>query len=146
MSYTAFQLAEKLASERERVEQAIVAYCPVPVFVTDKDGRWISANEPMQRLMSQTEGQLSGDRWLRRVHPRSEEQQITYEQVFSEQAANAKMHLRFRAADKREFSAYVSLLRLSTANYLGFIVPICDTPVNCPVHGFLLHNLDHTGV
>lgn len=142
MAFTAEQLAEKLAQEREKIEQGIARHCPVPVFTACAEGRWVSANEPMQRLMAQSEGQLSGDRWLMRVEPDMlETVERDYQQVFGEKVPSAKLFIRFRAADQRRFDAFISMVRIGSC-YVGFLVPACSNPVECPVHGFLLHNIN----
>lgn len=142
MAFTAFELAEKLAQGRESAEKGIARYCPIPVFITDAQGRWTSVNEPMQRLMAQSEGQLTGDRWLLRVQPLVlDEVEAGYAKIFESKPASAKLFVQFTAADKRAFSAYITFCR-SGSTYVCFLVPVCTTPVDCPVHGFLLHNVE----
>lgn len=142
MTFTAFELAEKLAKGRESAEKSIARYCPVPVFTADEKGRWQSANEPMQRLMAQTEGQLNGDRWLMRVHPAALEQvEKDYSKAVTSKVSSSTIHLHCCAADGREFCAYMTLFQ-SSGSFVGFILPVCSTPVECPVHCFLLHNIE----
>lgn len=142
MAFTAFELAEKLAQGRESAEKGIARHCPIPVFIADAQGRWLSVNEPMQRLMAQTEGQLTGDRWLLRVQPLAlDEIAADYAKIFESKPASARLFLQFVAGDKRAFSAYATFCR-SGVNYVCFLVPVCATPVDCPVHGFLLHNVE----
>lgn len=142
MAFTAFELAEKLAQGRESAEKGIARCCPIPVFIADAQGRWMSVNEPMQRLMAQTDGQLAGDRWLMRVQPATlDEVERSYAKIFETKAVNAKLLVSFVAGDKRAFNAYVTFCR-SGQTYVGFVVPVCPQPVDCPVHGFLLNNIE----
>jgi PAS domain-containing protein len=132
------ELAHKLAEVRELVDEAIVKNCPVPVFYADKDGKWCRVNEPMEKLLAVANDDLLAFRWQAFVKAGKKEWDAA---IRSKQDA-AKLRLKLKAVDGREISVYVSLIRLSNGGYIGFVLPICEHPTGCPVHGFLLHNIE----
>lgn len=139
----ALELAERLAEERERVDKAIVSNCPIPVFTSDKDGKWLSVNEPFTRLLGVGSDDLLAVRWQRLLFV-AESAKI--KKAWSDTMASDKIKecilFKFNASDGRQVQAWASLLKLDLSHWLGFMVPICTTPTDCPVHHFLLHNLE----
>ena len=155
MALTVRQLAEKLGNEREHVERGIVEYCPVPVFTTDRAGRWTSYNVPMQRLLGATESQFLGDKWFLKLAPNAvDDVSRAWTPIFEQRVPEAKLKVILRLkcmALERTVGAFISLIRLPPGTYLGFMVPVCDSAVscvncghevNCPMHVCLLHNLE----
>lgn len=140
---SAYEVAERLARERDYVEKGIVEHCPVPVFVADGHGRWIRTNAPMQKLLASDDATLRGDGWLGCVEPTAMRDVLCqWRDVFQARSKQFKMKLAFSAPDGRKVTTYTSLIRLENGHYIGFTVPICDHPSGCPVHGFLLHNIN----
>lgn len=135
------ELAQKLAQAREVVDEAIVKNCPVPVFYADKDGKWCRVNEPMEKLLSTESDELLANRWLKSVKSGKKE----WESAVKSKQETAKIYLRLKANDGREIAAFVSLIRLTNGGFIGFVLPICEHPTGCPVHGFLLHNIESNG-
>lgn len=140
---TAYEVAERLARERESVQLGIVEFCPVPVFVADRTGRWLSANVPMQTLLAVKEAKLCNDGWLGTVDPKMMRDLLAqWHDIFEKRPPKAKLRIHFITSDGRDFNSYTTLIRLTNESYIGFIIPACANPVNCPVHGFLLHNIN----
>jgi PAS domain S-box-containing protein len=139
----ALELAERLAEERERVDKAIVSNCPIPVFTSDKEGKWLSVNEPFTRLLGVSSDDLLATRWH---HLLIAAEAVQIKKVWLDVLASDKIKERilfkFSASDGRQVQAWASLLRVDLSRWLGFMVPICTTPTDCPVHHFLLHNLE----
>lgn len=136
------ELAQKLAEAREVVDAAIVQHCPVPVVYTDKDGKWCHVNEPMEKLLAAESGDLLGSRW----HKLAKFGRKEWEAVIKAKEENGKLYMKFKAGDGRDVPAYVSVIRLTNGGFIGFILPVCEHPVGCPVHGFLLHNIESSKV
>lgn len=140
---SAYELAERLARDRDVVEKGIAEHCPVPVFVSDAQGRWVRANLPMQTMLACDERTLRNDGWLGLVDPTDMREVLEqWRDIFQKKTKQFKLRIRFTPSDGRIVSTYTSVIRLDTGNYLGFTVPICDHPFGCPIHGFLLHNID----
>lgn len=134
------ELAQKLAEARELVEQAVVKNCPIPVFYADKEGHWCRVNAPLERLFAVEETELLSNKWQKFLMAKSFKKD--WEAAVRTKDEHTKLHIRAKAADGRIFSAYCNLVRLTNGGMIGFIVPICEHPNGCPVHGFLLHNID----
>jgi len=134
----ALELAQKLAEARQLVDEAIVRNCPVPVVYADKDGKWCHVNEPMEKLLATELAELLGIRWLRLVKAGRKD----WEAVVKGKEDSGRFYLKFKAGDGRDVPSYVSLTRLINGGFIGFILPICEHPNGCPVHGFLLHNIE----
>lgn len=137
----ALELAQKLAEAREVVDEAIVKNCPVPVFYSDKDGKWCRVNEPMEKMLGADGDELLAHRWLKFVRLGKKD----WEAAVRAKQDVAKIYLRFKTGDGREVSTYLNLIRLTNAGFIGFVLPICEHPSGCPVHGFLLHNIESNG-
>ena len=135
------ELAQKLAEAREVVDEAIVKNCPVPVFYADKEGKWCRVNEPMEKLLAAESDELLANRWSKFCKAGKKD----LEAAVKSKQDTAKVYMKFKAADAREVAAYVSLIRLTNGGYIGFVLPICEHPIGCPVHGFLLHNIEANG-
>jgi len=135
------ELAQKLAEAREVVDEAIVKNCPVPVFYADKDGKWCRVNEPMEKLLAAESDELLGARWLKF----SKGSKKDWDAAIKAKQDAARLYLKFKAADAREVAAFISLIRLMNGGFIGFVLPICEHPTGCPVHGFLLHNIEANG-
>ena len=135
------ELAQKLAEAREVVDEAIVKNCPVPVFYADKDGKWCRVNEPMEKLLAAESDELLGNRWMKFAKGGKKE----WDAAIKGKQDTTKLFMKFKAADARETAAYVSLIRLTNGGFIGFVLPICEHPTGCPVHGFLLHNIEANG-
>jgi len=132
------ELAQKLTEARQIVDEAIVRNCPVPVLYADKEGKWCYVNEPMEKLLGTETAELLGTRWLKLVKAGRKD----WEAVVKGKENFSKFYLKFKAGDGRDVPSYVSLSRLSTGGFIGFILPICEHPSGCPLHGFLLHNIE----
>lgn len=68
----AFKLLQKFESLRERVEHyiAVVNLCPLPAFITSKEGTEILyVNPAYRRLLGVVEEDLQNLDWLRVIHP-----------------------------------------------------------------------------
>lgn len=137
----ALELAHKLAAAREVVDAAIVTNCPVPLVYADKDGRWCLVNTPMEELMAAASSDLLADGWLKFVVAGQKE----WEAAIKDRADTTKIYMKFKSADAREVMAYASLTRLTNGGFVSFILPVCGHPAGCPVHGFLLHNVEASG-
>jgi PAS domain S-box-containing protein len=137
------ELAQKLAEARELFDQAIVEHCPIPVFYADKDGRWCRTNEPMQKFLAVDNEELIGARWQKLLLPGTlrVSRREWQETVLSKPEAS-RLHMQFKTEDGRTPCVYTSILRLVNGGFIGFMVPVCDHPVNCPIHEFLLHNIE----
>jgi PAS domain S-box-containing protein len=141
----ALELAERLAEERERVDKAIVSNCPIPVFTSDKDGKWLSINEPFARLLAVGADDLLAMKW-QRLLAASESVQLkkAWLDTMASDKVKERILFKFSAADGRQVQAWASLIKVDLSRWLGFMVPICITPTDCPLHHFLLHNLEES--
>lgn len=135
------ELAQKLAEAREVVDEAIVKNCPVPVIYADKDGKWCRVNEPMEKLLAAEADELLGNRWQKFNKAGKKE----WDAAIKSRQDTVRVYLKFKAADAREVATFGSLIRLTNGGYIAFILPICEHPTGCPVHGFLLHNIESNG-
>jgi PAS domain S-box-containing protein len=121
------------------MHRSIAEHCPVPVFVADYRGQWIEVNDPMVRLLGAARAaQLTGKQWLRLLLPAK--QSAEYARLFTDRPASGRIQLKFRTQDNRHVVSFASLVRLEDA-YLGFLVPCCEHPKECPIHHFLLRNI-----
>lgn len=132
------ELAQRMQRDREEAHKAVAAHCPVPVCLTDHRGQWLEVNEPMVRLLAAKSIQLTGKQWTKLLTPAK--QIGEYTKMFVSRPETAKTQLKLKTPDGRAVTGFLSLIRLEHV-YLGFLVPCCDHPVNCPVHGFLLQNI-----
>lgn len=137
----ALELAQKLAEARELVDQAIVKNCPVPVVYSDRDGRWCRVNEPMEKLLAEDNGDLIGIKWQKLLADKAQKKE--WEAAVKTKAETMRIALRFKTSDGRLVASYCSLIRLTNGDFIGFVIPVCDHPSGCPVHGFLLHNIEN---
>lgn len=68
----AFKLLQKFESMRERVEHyvAVINQCPLPAFITSRDGATILyVNNAYRRLIGRSEERLQNQDWLEIIHP-----------------------------------------------------------------------------
>jgi PAS domain S-box-containing protein len=141
---TALELAEKLAEDRERIDKALVQNCPIPVFNTEKDGKWQAVNEPFKRLLALSAFEpLLGSRW-QKLLVESEAHRIKQEwaALLDSESTKGCIHFNFKAADGRVVQAEASMIKLDGGRWLGFMVPICDNPNDtCPLHRYLLRSV-----
>jgi PAS domain S-box-containing protein len=139
----ALELAEKLAEDRERLDKAIVSHCPVPVFTTDKTGKWLSMNEPFTRLLGIDAADALGVGWQKKLFSETaKETKNAWSDLIEKADTTDRILLKFKASDGRLVSTWATMVRLIDARWIGFAVPICTTPIECPVHCFLLHNVE----
>lgn len=137
----AHELALKLVEAREIIDEAIVKNCPVPVFYADKDGKLCRVNAPMENLLATDADDLLVDRWLKFVMAGKKD----WESAVKAKQDLAKIYLKLKSNNGREFAAYISMIRLVNGGYIGFVLPICEHPTGCPMHGLLLHNVEVNG-
>lgn len=141
----ALELAEKLAEERERLDKAVVTHCPVPVFTTDRTGKWLSVNEPFTRLLGIEATDALGDIWQKKLFAETAKAtKNAWSDLIERAATTDRILLKFKATDGRLVSAWATMVRLIDARWIGFVVPICVTPIECPIHCFLLHNIEES--
>ena len=72
----AFRLLQKFESMRDRIENyiAVVDLCPLPAFITSKEGgAIIYVNSAYRKLLGVVEEDLQELNWLRVIHPDDEE-------------------------------------------------------------------------
>jgi len=141
MMMNALELAQKLTEAREIVDEAIVKNCPVPVFYADKDGKLCRVNNLLGKLLAADPDDILADRWLKFVKAGKKD----WEATLRAKQDSTKVYLKLKASDGREFAVFVSLIRLVNGGYIGFVLPICEHPTGCPMHGFLLHNVEDDG-
>jgi PAS domain S-box-containing protein len=73
----AYKLLQKFESMRERVQNyvSVVDLCPLPAFITSREGTAILyVNDAYRRLIGKTEEQLQNDDWLSVIHPEDREE------------------------------------------------------------------------
>lgn len=133
-----------MASEHDSYARAIAGNCPVPAFRVDAHGAWLSANIMFQRLLAVSELDLKGSKWQTFIDPRSAEQsKLDWKSFVLSKAKIAKLNWKLIDANNNVVSVHVSLVEMPKGNYVGFAVPICESPFNCPMHGFLLGNVPY---
>ncbi len=140
------ELTEKLVEDREKLDKAILSNCPIPVFTTSKDGGWLSVNKPFANLLAVESDSLLALRWQKLIVP-GELRRVKrlWQAIIDGESTVARIKFVFRAGDGRQVPGYGSLVRLSDGRWIGFMMPICEHPSNCPVHNFLLHNIEASG-
>lgn len=139
----AVQLAEKFNSIREEFQRVLAETCPIPVLVTDGNGNWIYANKPLQDMLGAALSDLIGDGWSKRVY-NADAAKVTHSwsAMFEKQPAELKIKTTYTVFGGQHVTAYMQLTKMQTGTYIGFLMPVCENPVNCPVHGQILHHLD----
>lgn len=141
-SLNALQIAELMASEHDAFARAIADNCPLPVFRVDAHGAWLNVNSAMQKLLDVSELDLKGQKWQKCLNPQHADQcKLDWKNFVESKAKTAKLTLKLIDANNNVLSVHVTLCEMPKNNYVGFAIPICETPFNCPVHGFLLGNI-----
>jgi PAS domain S-box-containing protein len=68
----AYKLLQKFESMRERVAHyvAVIDECPIPAFITSRDGKELYyVNAAYRELFGKDEAQLQEDEWMKLIHP-----------------------------------------------------------------------------
>lgn len=144
MSSLAEALASTFITNREGIVNAVVESCPVPMFVADTSGKWVHVNLHYQKLLGHTEERLRGDGWLTTIKAehRSHLAEFWRHIVGSRVAVS---HL--QVIHDQGYSTggmvmgFMNIGYVPSSGFVGWFVPICSTPSECPLHGFLLHNV-----
>ena len=140
----AVQLAQAFVGLKSEFEEAIAASCPVPLFVSDSTGKWIYTNRCLQLLLAAPSSELLGDAWVKCIHKahaaQTTEDWLAYT---SGKSDSVSMKIHYAARDGRLGCAYIRASRSKSGNHVGFVIPACDEPNNCPLHGFLLRNVEY---
>lgn len=143
-SFTA-RLAQAFITNRETLTTAIVESCPVPMFMADEHGRWTFVNAVMLRLLCRDASELLDVAWLRALAPSSTaEIAALWESVARHKLTIHHLRVDFAQGLGGIVSGYFTVNHVHPACYVGWFVPICCTPVDCPMHGFLLKNIPHS--
>lgn len=134
-------MAERLAASRVEFETAVVENCPVPLFAADAAGGWTRVNAPYQTLLGAKEYQLLGRKWVKFIRPDDLSRVMDeYERAVADKVTSTRIHFQHAVG-----GAFVNMWWHITAipgdGYLGFAVPSCASPMGCPLHDSLLHNV-----
>lgn len=148
MSTLAESLAAALIDNRQALITAIVESCPVPMFVTDREGHWVHVNIHYQKLLGHAQELLLGDGWMSTV---VEEQRVSLTDFWHRIIGNKVgvnhlqlVHTQGHAHNGRVIG-FMNVGYVNAAGFVGWFVPICATPGDCPLHGFILGNTKFKG-
>jgi PAS domain S-box-containing protein len=135
-------LAEKMAQRRSLIENAIITHCPVPCFVLRTNGTCESANRLLLQLVKHPEEYLVLRGIVGVVHPDDQEAftEVVSAALREKQGVQSYSH-RIRPKKGDDVPVYTDIYYVDSAGFVGFIMPTCNAPQNCPLHGSLLHHL-----
>lgn len=126
----AFRLLQKFESLRERVEHyiAVVNLCPLPAFITSKEGTDILyVNPAYKRLLGVTEEELQNLDWLRVIHPDDREmvQSIWQNYVVTKQdgVTMTSKHRYINHRTGMSFNAVTYTTSVVNNGIVGYIIP-----------------------
>lgn len=140
----AVRLAESFILNRELLTAAIVESCPVPMFVADTAGHWVFVNDVYTRLLCCDAAQLLDDNWVNTLAPSSAATlRSVWDAVVSQKMSIDHLRVEHRQGRGGTVHGYLSVKRVHASSFVGWFVPICCTPQDCPMHGFLLHNIPY---
>lgn len=139
MEPTVLALAEKLASTHDAHNLSLAVHCPLPVFQSDLRGMWTHANAPLLKLLACDARDLLADSWIKWLHPHSlSHAKRDWLEAINDKPEVRQFRWRFAVKDGRVFGAKVQVSKAGSLGMVGFIVPSCTHPRNCPIHNFLL--------
>lgn len=126
----AFKLLQKFESLRERVEHyiAVVNLCPLPAFITSKEGTDILyVNPAYKRLLGVSEEDLQNLDWLRIIHPDDREmvKSIWQSYVASKEdgVTMTSRHRYINAKTGMSFMAVTHTTSVVNNGVVGYIIP-----------------------
>jgi len=130
------KLAEKIASRRVLLDHAIVQHCPIACFILQLSGALECANERFVRLVGYTERELMRKGIGCVIHPKDAK---TFDGHLAQAVEKAKdlrnLSHRIRTKSGKIIAVFINLHHINEAGFVGFMVPICDRPEQCPLQG-----------
>lgn len=142
MSTLAEALANTLITNRETIRTTIVESCPIPMFVADYMGDWVHVSLNYQKLLAYTTAEFLGRAWLETLAPESRKKtQSTWEHLVRYRVGVRHFPVEHLQADGHIVSGFMDVGFVPVDGFVGWFVPMCDEPTECPVHQHLLKNV-----
>jgi PAS domain S-box-containing protein len=131
-----------MANRRSMIENAIITHCPVPCFVLRTNGTCESANRLLLQLVKYPEEYLVLKGIMGVVHPDDQEAftEVISAAVRDKHGVQSYSH-RIRPKKGPDVSVFTDMHHVESAGYVGFMLPVCNAPQECPLHCSLLHHL-----
>lgn len=138
----AYRLLLKFESMRERIQHyvSVANVCPLPVFITSREGTTVLyVNPAYQRMTGRTEERLQNTDWLEIVHPDDREQVAadwkTYLSTLVDGVQTAHRHRYVNGETGAVVEATTFTTAIAGNGLVGYILPL-----NC--FGFMALGID----
>lgn len=131
------ELAKAFVNGRQALKDAIVNRCPIPMFVTDAEGRWKCVNALHAQLLRVPESDLCGDGWRKFMDA---DVLNRYDRAVSEKSDMHHVACTVHPSGSGTMHGFMDMAFISPDGYIGWFVPICVNPQDCPTH-ILLGNI-----
>lgn len=142
MSTLAEALATTLITTRETIRTAIVESCPVPMLVADHQGSWVHVNAPYQALLACASDEVIGARWLDTLTPASRSRvEKVWEHIVRHRIGVRHLPVEHVHSSGRVVVGFMDVGFVPVDGFVGWFVPVCADPVECPMHEHVLRNI-----
>lgn len=121
---------------------AIAETCPVPMFLANFEGDWAFVNVYCQRALLRESSELLDRGWFRFVYEADRDIVHVHWRHLVERKLNAH-HIQIRFVQKtgHVLRGYMDVAHVKGVGFVGWFMPICEEPVECPMHQTLLRNV-----
>ena len=151
----AFKLLQKFESMRERVEHyvSVVNHCPLPAFITSRDGATILyVNNAYRRLIGRSEERLQNQDWLEIIHPEDRVTTLAFWKKFLEAPVDgvpvSHVHRFVNTSTGVIIPATTYVTSVVGNGIVGYIIPadccgmlLLGISLNCPVQQMRMSTL-----
>lgn len=128
------EIAQRFVQYRERIDEvtrqlvryrAVADSCPLPMFVTDFDGRCLYVNKFYTELTGATLENAQYDGWKNFIHPDDRERvETAWTDACTSGALTHESTEQFLRPDGKVTSALVKATRLPCGGWVGYCVPL----------------------